>query len=269
MTDEAAVAETPAVEAAEPSARETIITPEQNNDFVVPDAYKDAGWVNEVKSVDDLWKRLSDTQGLIGKKSVPNADATDEQLEEFYTQIRPESAEKYELNLPEGVEGEVNADEQAAYKDFVHKSGFSQKQAQGLFEFHTQAEMAKQEALNADFDKQLTEKHGAEGANEVIKKAHSFIATLDTDLQNSFAELPNKSLLAVADIIQANHKAHGVEDGSPGGVETGAAQTIESVRAELAALRVSPEHRDFTHPDHAKTAARVSELSNIVKKNFS
>ena len=48
----------------------------QTQQFSVPEAYKDAGWAQNIKSPDDLWGQFANAQSLIGKRpaGIPLAD---------------------------------------------------------------------------------------------------------------------------------------------------------------------------------------------------
>lgn len=90
MTEEvvAAAHATPAPE----SAAAPVATPTPApSDFAIPEAYKDKPWASKVKSHDDLWKQLENTQSLIGKKAIaPDfKTATPQEIEDYYSQMRP------------------------------------------------------------------------------------------------------------------------------------------------------------------------------------
>lgn len=65
--------------------------------FKLPDEYKDKSWAAKVKSQDDLYKQLDNLTTLVGKKTViPNLkDATQDEREAFYSQLRGKDAAEY------------------------------------------------------------------------------------------------------------------------------------------------------------------------------
>lgn len=261
MTDEAPAVETPVeAPAAEPSGREAAgVIPDS---FNVPEAFADKPWASNIKSQDDLYNQFDNLQGMIGKKSVPAADATDEQLDEFYTQIRPESFDKYELSLPEGIETNINDEVQGSYKAFFHKNGFSQKQAQALYEFHIQQELAgkpSQDALDAEFDSIMKDRYG-DKANNAIKTAHKYLSDSDQATKDAFKDLPNNQMIAVIDVLNKNDARFSTEDGSPEGGEQTESTSIEGKVSEATKLRMSPEAKDPFHADHKATLAKLEAL---------
>ena len=62
-------------------------------DFVIPDEYKEAGWANNIHSVNDLWQQHANAQKLIGKKTIgiPTADSSEDEIREFYKKVRPKT----------------------------------------------------------------------------------------------------------------------------------------------------------------------------------
>lgn len=68
-------------------------------EFKLPDEYKDKPWAAKIKSQDDLYKQIDTLDALKGKKSiVPNLkDATPEEREAFYAQLRGKDAAEYPI----------------------------------------------------------------------------------------------------------------------------------------------------------------------------
>lgn len=248
--------------------------------FAVPEAYADKGYAANIKSHDDLWSQFDNAQSMIGKKSIPGADATDEQVQEFYKQIRPQTSEGYELALPEGIEMEINQDSQNAYKDFFHANGFSPRQAQALFAFHAEQTKAQndahtaaqptQETLDADFDKILSEKYGSkEAGDEAVKITLQHALEHSEETKNALADLPNNQLMAVVDLVNAMHGKlpSKQEEGAPeGGDPATGSQSINDKVKEANKLRMSKEIKDPFHPEQASMRAKLKVLDEEIKK---
>lgn len=242
MTEPAVVAaptEAPTTEAAPVNLRQDAANI-PSLDFKVPDTFSDRKWASNIKSQEDLFNQFDNLQSMVGKKSIPTSDATPEQLDEFYTQLRPETHEAYELTLPEGVEAEINADDQLAAKEFFHKNGFTQKQAQALFEFDLQrkvASMPNEAALDAQFDELMKSSFG-DKANDALKIAHTHLATESKEVKEAFSKAPPELMAAVVGILNNNHNKFAGEDVSPETGATGAGETAQDKLEALTKLRL-------------------------------
>jgi hypothetical protein len=105
------------------------------------------------------------------KFAVPNKNSTEDQWNEVYNKLgRPESAEKYELN----IKSEVVPIEPAAIKQFAenaHKLGLNTKQAQGVLEFYknNMEGLAKQEKIRLKLLKLKLNKSLDKSGVEILK----------------------------------------------------------------------------------------------------
>lgn len=128
-------------------------------EFAVPDAYKDAGWVKNIHSVDDLWNQHANAQTLIGRKTVgiPTADSSEQELLDFYAKVRPESQDGYDFDL------ESDADN-TLFKDIFYNNGISAKQAKAIVDGYKESIRKASEPLySADgFDRIMREELGNE-----------------------------------------------------------------------------------------------------------
>ncbi len=270
-------------QAAEPSPSQPA------NNFTVPDTYKDRGWVEKIKSPDDLWKTLDNAQSLLGKRpaGIPAADAAPEEWDKFYEAAgRPASADKYTLpdieGIPDGVDISGTKND---FMQIMHKSGVTQKQAENIWKEYiglelgayakdgeTKAEQKK--ALDAEFDK-ITQEHlggDFESASKLtIEMAGKFVPEA---LRGSFADLDPKPLAGIALLVKGMNseierikKEYGVEGKITSG-DQAAGVDIMTSRQELARLRTSQEARDFLNPKHKETMARIEELSGVVSRHY-
>ena len=116
--------------------------------FFVPDEYKEAGWTQNIKSYDDLWKMNANAQNLIGRKTigVPSEDATDAEINEFYAKTRPADINDYGLD----------EDDSKDFAQLFYDNGLSKRQVgnlvagiQKVFE-DQQAELVSQEGFDAE-----------------------------------------------------------------------------------------------------------------------
>lgn len=97
----------------------------ESNDFFVPEAYAEAGWTKNIHSYDDLWQQSANAQKLIGKKTIgiPTADSSEAEVADFYSKLRPETPESYELDLGEDTD---------YYKKAFYEAGLSSRQVNAV-----------------------------------------------------------------------------------------------------------------------------------------
>jgi len=246
--------------------------------FAIPEQYADRAWAGNVKSLDDLYSQHDNVQTMIGKKSVPGADATDEQLQEYYGQLRPETFEGYDLQLPEGVEAEINTDDQNKYKEFFHSIGLTPRQANDLFQFHVGQEGEKaagqqtakfenEDAFNAELDKAYGSREEGDAAIKIMLE-HAILQSPET--KQLIADLPNDQLLAVLALTNSMHKKipSKAEEGAPGTGE-GAGKTVASMDQKVAAankLRMDPKIKDPFHPEHHNLRQQLKTLDDEIQR---
>jgi len=250
--------------------------------FAVPDAYKGKGWVEKVKSPDDLWKALDNAQSLIGKRpaGIPANDAPQEEWDKFYQAARPESADKYTLTdaiegLPEGMDlTPYKADAQK----LMYEAGLTQRQAEALWKQYVGLEMGavkeSQEALDKRFDEVATKILGDKKDTASTVAQDAIKAYVSEELRTSFANNPDGmvAMIELANGYEAKLAAvraeYGAEGKLPDGGQQVATQDIGETVSKLAKLRLSAEAQDFTKPGHGKVMQEISELQAVVAKHY-
>jgi len=249
--------------------------------FVVPDAYKDRGWVEKVKSPDDLWKTLDNAQSLLGKRpaGIPANDAPQEEWDAFFKVARPESPDKYALSeiegLPQGIDlTPYKADAQK----LMFEAGLTQRQADAMWKQYVGLEMGavvkSQEGLDKRFDETLA-KAFPEKADVAQKVAQDAINELvREDLRGSFVDNPEGmvAMIELANGYEAKmaklRAEYGAEGKLPDGGQQVPAVDINEVVQKQAKLRVSAAAQDFTHPDHKKTMEEITALQAVVARHY-
>jgi len=96
-----------------------------------------------IKDVPGMAKMLVSSQKMIGADKVvlPGPDATEEDLNAFYTSLgRPAEPKGYELAMPEDFPKEIPADEEllGAFQETAHKIGLQPAQAKQLFDWYNE-----------------------------------------------------------------------------------------------------------------------------------
>jgi hypothetical protein len=125
-----------------------------------------------------LAKSWVNAQKMIGadKVVIPKADAPEADWEAFYNKVgRPESPDKYEFKLPEGV----TMDESLAkgFKEIAHKNGLSPKQVQALVQWD--AEQKIQQAKNGETAQMDSLKGALDDYKKTLGGEEKFKATVD------------------------------------------------------------------------------------------
>lgn len=152
--------------------------------------------LTQFENISEMGKALLNTEGkLENALFMPGEDATDEDRASFYSKLGvPETADKYQLDKPEGIPDEY-FDEQAAegFKQLAHENKLSETQAKQLHDWywgkvkegHEQQAQATEKAINdlksewsGDAFKENTElahrafkEFGGEEAQEFIEKS--------------------------------------------------------------------------------------------------
>lgn len=179
----------------------------QTTGFSVPDAYKESGWAANIKSVDDLWSQHANAQKLIGKKTIgiPTADSSENEIEEFYAKVRPESIDKYDFDL----EGDTDY-----FKDIFFKNGISSRQAKGIVDAYKESVRQATEGLySADgFEKVMKTTLGDEYKGK-IEKVNGFLKQFGS--KSALAEienLPNETLGLLYGLIDLTMDKYAVKE---------------------------------------------------------
>jgi hypothetical protein len=284
MTEQTQSAPTEQVQTSQPSEA-------SQPSFSVPEAYQGKGWVEKVKSNDDLWKTLDNAQSLLGKRpaGIPTNDAPQEEWDKFFQSARPADPNGYQLpdieGLPEGVD---LASYKAEASQLLYKAGLTQKQAAIVWDEYlkmemghakdTEAKMAEQaKALDAEFDELVKETFGdkydvsAKAAQDLI---NAYVPDkLKNILKEEAVNNPKVLTATIAALAGAQSEIDKIkkEYGAEGSITSGGQVTggnIEEVRKELADARTKVGTLDPFSPERRKMEDRIKELSGIVQKAY-
>lgn len=227
-----------------PAATTTTTAPAAN-DFKLPDAYKDKPWASKIKTQDDLYKQLDETQTLIGKKVLPQMDlskALPEDLQKFNEAYRPADVAAY------GLKDYGLADDHVV-GNILHEAGVPIHQGRAIIEKYQAAEKASlvEATSEAGFKAIMSAKFGEAYDPVVAQTVALHKKHLSPDTQKLFDGLPNNVLGGVYELTENMRKAHSDEIAALkkeyGVVETGAQgednkggiplQNVEEQRADL------------------------------------
>lgn len=70
------------------------------SEYQIPEAYRESKWAEGIKSEEDVWKKLANSQELIGKKTIQPIDyenASPEDIDAYHASIVPQDIEAYKF----------------------------------------------------------------------------------------------------------------------------------------------------------------------------
>ena len=233
--------------------------------------------IEKFTEIDALAKSYINATQMIGKDkvAVPNKNSTDDQWNEVYDKLgRPESAEKYTLN----VKSDVVPIEDTAIKQFAenaHKLGLNNKQAQGILEFYKTnmegvAQQAKvdTETAQAQSTQELRQEWGREFDTN-IKKAG---AIAKANMNPEILDMQLKDGMRLGDhpeIIKGFAKIAGMmsEDKivSTESENVSSNTDLETEISEIMNNKDGP-YWNRSHPDHDKMVQQVYTLREMITK---
>jgi len=235
----------------------------------LPDDLKSAKSMASVNSVEDLAKGFVNAQSVIGRRFE---DLTPEQRSQYYSdQGRPQSAEGYEFDTPDGVV--VDQAAQDWYKNAVFERGLDNDTANGLYgdymamesEKIAQAEQLQQIQSDNDF-KQLKQDFGPAFDERVTlaNRALTEFGGEEAVQQLADAGLSNNptvvKMLANAGMMLAEGKfTEGSSTGKFG-------MTSEEATQKIGQLRSDPEFmKHYANPGSSKHKDAAGQLENLYK----
>jgi len=103
--------------------------------------FSDENWKSSLaKSYVELEQKLG------GSVAIPKADASPEEWDKYFSKVRPESPDKYNLGTVEGFE---DKDFEAKFKADAHKAGLTDKQAAAVYSRFATLEVEAAKAMQA------------------------------------------------------------------------------------------------------------------------
>lgn len=242
---------------------------------LVPEAYREKPYMQKIKDVDGLFKAFDNAQGLIGKRGlqVPGEDASAEDWDNFYGELgRPKTPDEYDIKVPDDLPEGLTADEGriGEFKKIAHSLGLNAKQVEGLVKYdierqkgalsETQEQVKQTQAqLDDEFDK-LAAKTFGDNTDQVIENAKRLLnAHAPKSFANDIANLDNRSLVALAAVLDGVTRKYIAED-SPIRGEAVAPPTQSEMLSEARELMQSEKYRNPFHVEHDETKQRVQSI---------
>jgi len=156
----------------------------------LPEDLREDKTLAAVKDLPGLAKMLVSAQKMVGADKVvlPGPDATEEDLNAFYTSLgRPADPKGYELAMPEDFPEEVPVDEGLleAFQETAHKIGLQPAQARQLFDWYNEQTKTAYDKSQTTLSNARAEAEIFDWYNEQTKTAYD---KSQTTLSNARAE---------------------------------------------------------------------------------
>lgn len=218
--------------------------------------------------VQGLAKSYIRTKRLVGKDKIatPNEKSTDADWEAWHIAGgRPKTAEDYNFTRPETLPEELyNQDFATEAQKLFFQLGLSEKQSQGIFQFHNDAtllaaenekntrEMAVQQAkegLEKDWGQAYTQ--NVQNGNLALDKGTGGDKELLYNLTEKFGADPD--FIRLMSSLGGQFAEHGA-------VLTAKIETPADLSQKIAEARGRAAYEDKAHPEHEATVAFVESL---------
>lgn len=241
---------------------------------IAPAEFHDRGWAKPFlekpwtpETQAEIIKKLDGAESLLGKKTlIPGADVTDEkELDAFYSKLRPEKAEDYDIKAlgEKADEGLVKTMRAAAHKAGMDKRQFSTFLA-GLapdIAARQKAVAEAQAARDKEFEGIVSTTFGKENEKVVARVGEALKEFTPDPLKPHIDKLDNNALAIVTGVINAIMVKFLPEDQLNGKVKgEGAESDKGALQKEARDLQASDAWKNFQHPDYEKTKKRVAEI---------
>lgn len=234
-------------------------------DQIIPEDYKGATYLESVKDIDSLFNQFHNLQKKLGERpsGVPQESASEEEWNKFYTTFgRPEQAAGYEFEKVEGLSYDDSQMEKV--KGLFHEAGLNAKQAKMIqtgfdkMQLEQLGDSAKtQEQRDAEFESLTTSTFG-ERREEAIAGAKEMLQEFaPQEFGEHIGELDNKSLVALASVLDGVKQKYLSEDSIGRGVGSIPKQ---NPREQAIKLMQTDAYKNAFHPEHEQTRQKISQL---------
>ena len=253
----------------------------KEGEWAIPETYVNEGWTKDLKSDEDVWKKLAGAESLIGKQiKIPNAETSVEDRDKFFDQIKPEKSEEYKFNRDgQSEEMKAMADENLdnAVKDLFHKAKLAPWQAEliqtgyenDILKGALEQSVAQKVENDRQFD-ELAKKTFGDNEDKIMETANKLIeAHTPEGFKDQLKGLPNEQLMAVAGLLNEIQKTYINEDTLNTLGDSISADGEATLFERGKKLMESTEYQNEFDPKHQKTKDQVDEifrkLGNIKK----
>ena len=232
--------------------------------------------LNKFEDVGSLGKSYLELQKMVGSRiKVPTDESSEEEINDFYSKVgRPDSPDKYAINLPEGVD--YDKELIGKFYKVAYENGLSNKQAQSAIEFynHINADMSinqesQMQQSRVDSEASLKKEWGIGDYNKNLalsKKAFKRFA--DDDLKEFVDKTGMSNNVAMIRFLYKIGNAF--SDPDMGGLGKDSANVdSDSAKLEINAIMKDSKHKynaalfDGTDSKHKEAVAYRDHLYEI------
>lgn len=237
----------------------------KGNGFVIPGEYKNKGYLKDVNSYEDVFKKLDGAQALIGQKVVfPDENTSAEDRLKFNIAAgMPEKAEGYVFEKFGDAERNVEIDNKI--KALYHEAGVTgeggKKLQKGFEQLMLDVATAQGEADDAAFGELITKTFG-DRVDEVLDNGKKLIEeNIPPELSEAFKGLPNDALTIISAVLDGVRTKYISEDKINDNNGGGSGNSgVEALRAKAQGLMNHPAFKDGMHQDHKKINDEINGI---------
>jgi len=219
--------------------------------------------------VHETLERLNSTGS---KVALPSEHASDEEWAHFYSRLgRPESAEGYEIALPEQIEkaGVLSKESLSDFREVAHKAGLTPKQASAIADYYfkeaqeglagvAQSQEQEMAAVVQDLEKDFGPRGSPKWKREIALAEHGARALgIDNETLQKTPSLANNPVFirAMRKVAAMTGEPRSAGAGGEGGIGGGAGSRLQQILKD-------PRHpyHIAEHPAHKNAIAEVQEL---------
>ena len=275
MPDDIAPAETADnAEAVSETAPQTETSNDDNWRSSLSEDLRDNPSFSKFKDVDSLAASYVNLQSHLGRDKIAKP-VTDSDWDDVYEFLgRPESPEKYEIelpeNLPEEIAGQFNDETLSSFKQEAHKLGLNAEQVKSLVAWQAGNMSNQHEAYKGIIDQSMEQGEIALKAewgrayDQNVKFAHKAFAEYGGE--QLAAKMEASGLGNDPDVLKAfaNIAKTTMADKDLAGPSSGTqmALTPEEARAEASTIMGHAAYTDRRHPEHNAMVKKVQALFN-------
>ncbi len=245
---------------------------------LVPAEYHDRGYLKDIlampqgpEALTAVLKKLDGAETLIGRKiGIPGTDAKPEEVEKFYSSLRPEKEDDYEIK---GLNDNADPEFIKALRGAFHHAGNSKVQAQRFLEkllpvFEAQATKHADNKKKADdaFDALAKTALGEDNKAVMAQVRKEIEERCPAEMKPHLDRLNDENMVIMASVIQSIRKQYIPEDQLDPKKALGGSGSQDDLQAEGRNLMASEAYTNFQHPDHDKTRKRVDEIYDRLGK---
>ena len=232
--------------------------------------------LNKFEDVGSLGKSYLELQKMVGSRiKVPTDESSEDEVNDFYSKVgRPDSPDKYAINLPDGVD--YDKELIGKFYEVAYENGLSNKQAQSAIEFynHINADMSinqesQMQQSRVDSEASLKKEWGIGDYNKNLalsKKAFKRFA--DDDLKEFVDKTGMSNNVAMIRFLYKIGNAF--SDPDMGGLGKDSANVdSDSAKLEINAIMKDSKHKynaalfDSTDSKHKEAVAYRDHLYDI------